>query len=88
MASPEIDYKSKIAELEQTIRHSEQRIDELTSELLNAKEKLQERDVTIEEYEQRAEELEQQLIELRKGLEITRGSSLDVSASDVSTQNG
>lgn len=88
MASPEVDYKSKIAELEQTIRHSERKIDELTSELLNGKKKLQERDVTIEKYEQRAEELEQQLFELRKGLEITKSSSLDVSASDVSTQNG
>lgn len=87
MASPEIDHKSKMAELEQTIRQSEQKIEELTGELMNAKAKLEERDTTVAEYEERIEDLEQQLIESQKILEQSRNPSLDLLASDVSKRN-
>lgn len=86
MSSPEVDQKSKIAELEQTIRQSEQKIGELTDELLSVRAKLKERDEAIEEYAQGNEELEQQLNELQKRLDTTKNSSLDLTASDVSTR--
>lgn len=86
MSSPEVDQKSKIAELEQTIRQNELKIGELTDKLTVVQAKLKERDEAIEEYAQGNEELEQQLSELQKRLETTKNSSLDLTASDVSTR--
>lgn len=84
--SAEVDHTAKIAELEQSIRQSEQKISEITDDLVNAQRKLTERNTTVEKYEQHVEELELQLTKLQRAYENSRSHSMDVSASDVSTQ--